>query len=618
MRRALTALLVITLLIGALTAWVMGPVATRLQSARGAIAETSTDLEASDLEQALSDLEAARDRLDSLSGKVLRAVPLVGSNVRAVRSVTEALIPVVRTAAELARASKSIRKGGFLEGGRVRVSALRDLAGPLADEVAALRGLETAATDSMSGALAPPLWDELETLGERASSLRRDLESAATLLRHSPELLGMGKPRRYLILLMNNAELRGAGGLLAGIGTLRFDRGHLELEKISSVHDLDIEPRVEVPAPPTFERRFSQFEANTSLWVNATYSPDVPDVATVAARLYDRITGLKTDGALLLDPRGLTALLDPEVALELQGVGEVPVADLPRFVYSDAYDAFDDPGEERQDAILDLGVAAFQSFIARGLPEDGVESLSEAVAGGHLAFVSFDRTESRALAEVGASRDLPVAGDDVLFVTVQNLGGGGSEGTKLDYWASRSTDHACEISTDEMTCATSVRLRNRAPKGLTTYVAGKPYGLLRSYLEIYVPDDATVEDVRLDGRPVDFRPDPHDDMLSLGVYLEIPRMEDAEVTVVYRAPIGDEGYRLVATPQPLAHDARFSITLEVPDGWSVSGPGVVESGRVRYADSFSSPIEIEMAPGERKGLPALWHALKRFWNEPIF
>lgn len=618
MKRALIALLVIALVIGALTAWVVLPVASRLESARDAIAGSSTELRAADLKQALTDLQAADDRLGSLPAKALGLVPVIGANVGAVRSVTEALIPVVRTAGHLQRSTRSLREGGLFRGGRARPSVLAQIAKPLADEVAALSRLEIAANDAMTGALLPPLWDEFEKLASRASSLRRGLDRASVLVRRSPDLLGVGRSRRYLILLMNNAELRGAGGVLTGIGSLRFDDGKLELEAIDSVHDLDVEPKIEVPSPPTYERRFNQFEANTTLWLNTTYSPDVPDVAIVASRLYERVTGLKTHGAIVTDPRGLAALLNDDVVLELDNFGDVPAADLPRVVYSDAYDAFEDPRLERREALLDLGVAAFESFIDQGLPEDGTQRVADAVSGGHLGFVSFDAVEERALADVGASHDLPAVRSDVVLVTVQNLGGGGDEGTKLDYWASRSTEHACDLTTTQMTCATTVRLENRTPKGLSTYVAGRPYGLMRSYLEVYVPGDAVIEDVRRDGRSVDFRPDPHDDMTSIAVYLEIPRGEDDEVTVVYRAPLDEEGYRLIATPQPLAHDARLSIALQVPDGWSAIGPGDVEEGRFRYVDEFDEPIEVQITPDDRAGLSGLWQSVQRFWNEPLF
>lgn len=606
----------LVIFIGVLAAWVMVPVAGNLRAAQEAIAETGPDLRASDLADAREELNAASDRLNSPAGKALRLVPLVGSNVGAVKTVTEALIPVVDTASTLERSSRALRKGGFIEDGRFRVSDLRDLQDPLDEEVTALRGLEIAARDSMTGVIVPPLWDELAEIAKRAAELRRGLADATTLIRRAPDILGAREPRRYLVMLINNAELRGAGGILAGVGTMAFDGGKLKLERMYSVHDLDVDPRIEVPAPPTYERRFAQFEANTTLWLNSTYSPDVPDVALVASRLFQRVTGVKTHGAILLDPRGLSALLDEEAVLNLENLGDVPARNLPRVVYSDAYEVFTDQ-IGRREAILELGVAAFQSFLDEGLPEDGAERIAEAVAGGHLGFVSFDPTENRALTGVGASHDLPEVPGDVLLVTAQNFGYS-DEGTKLDYWVKRKTEHSCEIEPVAATCATTVRFNNDAPKGLSTYVAGKPYGLLRTYVEVYIPDDAELQEMRVDGREVDFRPDPHDDMLSLGVYLEIERSETTEVTAVYRLPLGPDGYRLVATPQPLTRDARVSIALGIPEGWSASGPGEVEDGSVRFIDDFDSPLEIEIAPDERKGLSAVWRKLSRFWSEPLF
>lgn len=615
MKRALVVTLVVLVCIGGLTAWVVVPVAARLRDVEDAIAEGNADLQGPRLAAARADLRTARDRLQSLPAKVLRFVPLVGANVDAVGSVTEALIPVVDTAVRLERSSRSFRKGGFVSGGRFRADDLAALSGPLSDEVVALQQLEIAARDSMTGAVLPPLWDRLATIADRASQLRRRLDDAATLVRRAPRLLGVGNPRRYLVMLLNNAELRGAGGILAGIGSIRFVEGRIELEKMFSVHDLDVEPRITVPAPSTYERRFGQFQANTTLWLNTTFSPDVPDVATVASRLFERVTGKRTSGALLLDPRGLAALLDEDAELELDNLGKVSAEDLPRVVYSDAYDVFTDQ-VQRRNAILELGVEAFERFVADGVPEDGIDAIGDAVAGGHLGFVAFDDVEGRALAGVGAAHDLPAVAGDTLLVTAQNFGYR-DEGTKLDYWVDRTVQHSCELDAEVATCATTVRFENKAPKGLTTFVAGVPYGLLRSYVEIYVPGSAELDEVRVDGRAANFRPELHEDMLSLGVYIEIPRTESVEVSSFYRLRLGDRGYRLVATPQPLARDADLSISVGIPDGWSATGAGTVRDGVLRVTGPFDAPLDIAARPDDRTGVSALWENLVSFWNEPV-
>lgn len=604
------------LLVIGLTAYVAIPVASHLKAARDAL--SGGELGRKELERARRQVLAAQDRLDSLPAKVLRVVPLVGGNLGAVEDVTAALEPVVAAARELESRARVFRRGGFVQDGRIRIPELQELADPLRGEVVAMRRLETAAASNMNGTLAPPLWDALSELRDRAGDLYERLDAASVLLQRAPALLGTGTPRRYLLMLVNNAELRGAGGVLAGVGSIRFDNGKMTLERLYSVHDLQTDPPIEVPAPRTYERRFGRFQANTTLWLNTTYSPDVPDVALVASRLFEKGTGVKTSGALLLDPRGLAALLDPDAELTLPGVGEIAARDLPRAIYSDVYEAFDDQ-VARRDAILQLGAQAFETLIDNGLPDDGVQAIGDAVGGGHLTFVSFDKAEADALQRVGAAHDLPPVVNDTLLVTVQNFGGGGGQGTKLDYWVDRKTEHSCEIpESGPALCATSVSLTNNAPKGLTRYVAGNPYGLLRSYVEVYIPGNANIEEVRVNGRASQFRPDPHDDRLSVGVYVEIPRGQDKEISVVYRLPGTEDGYQLRAIPQPLARDSDLRISVSVPDGWTTTGPGTLTDGVARFRGPFDSEIEIDAAPGGRKGLSALWDALKSFWNDPLF
>ena len=612
------ALLLVVLVAAGL--FVILPVARDLSAAKSVLARPPADLTDADIAAARTHLDSARDRLGSIPARALGIVPVVGSNLAAVRAVTEEAARELDAGGAVAAVLETTDRAGVIDEGAVNVQLLDDLAGPLEDQLAALRTLQDVLSEHRTGSLAPPLWTAFDELLDRTGGLVEGTGAAVRLLESSPGLLGEDAPRRYLVMLVNNAELRGAGGILAGVGTLEVIDGRLELGPFHSVHDLAQDPPEEVPAPAEYERRFGVYKANTTLWLNATFSPDFPDVALVASRLFRHVTGIRTDGVLQVDPVALAALLPPGTRIEVPGADtELQSSEVARFVYSEAYEQFRDQ-EQRRDALLQVGKKAFQAILSEGVGgSDALGRIGDALAGGHVRFVSFDRQERAALDASGVSGDVaPVAGDSLL-VTTQNFGSGIDVGTKLDYWARRVVGHRCQIAADEPSrCISSVELGNEAPKGLPRYVAGSPYGLLRSYVEVYVPQEARLVSVELDGSPVEFRAEPQAGRRAVGVFVQMPPGEARSLEVAYELPESDS-YTFQAIPQPLATDATIDVSVKLPQDWAADYSGFEEQpGVVRYRGPFDRNLELSAGPSEKTGLPAWWEDLQEFWRDPAF
>jgi hypothetical protein len=596
------------------------PVVRDLRAAESVLSGAPADVTNEQIITAQEHLRSAHDRLESLPARALGALPLVGANLGAVREVTAAASRVLEAGAELSRVLDHSDVAGILDDGAVNRRLLDALEAPLQEQVEALRALEGVLQERRSGSLAPPLWSALDELLYQTRGILEDAGAGLRLLQVRDGLLGRDRPRRYLVVLVNNAELRGSGGILAGVGTLEVAGGRVELGRFHSVHDLAQRPPEPVAAPAEYERRFGVYKANTTLWLNTTFSPDFPDVALVAARLFEHVTGSATDGVLQIDPVALAALLPRGTEIAVPALEErLEASELARFVYSDAYDRFEDQSR-RRDALLRVGERVFEQIVAHGIGgSEGLVRVGDAVAGGHLRFASFDEEEAAALAAVGASWDLaPVEGDSLL-VTAQNFGSGRrDQGTKLDYWVRRALRHSCSVRQEGPTrCATDVVLRNETPTGLTTYVAGDPYGLVRSYVEVYVPQEAELVAVQLDGSPVEFRAEGQAGRTAVGVFVEVPRGQTGSLQVAYELPERDD-YSFHALPQPLAADATIDVTVELPDDWVVHGAGATERDGVNtYLGPFDRRLEITAGPSERTGLPALWEDLQDFWNDPV-
>jgi hypothetical protein len=438
---------------------------------------------------------------------MLRLLPVARQNIDALRAVADGAVPVLSTGLSLEKALDDIDSRGLVDNGRIDITLLRDIHAAVKEEASTLGDLIDQVRHHRTGWLVPPLWAQMDSFLTEYGRLSERVGAADDLLARIDALLGAERPRRYLVMLINNAELRGAGGILSGVGTIQLDNGKFDVGDFYSVHELRSERLKSVPAPKDYARRFEIYKANTTLWLNTTYSPDVPDVAVVASRLFKAVTGIGTDGAFVIDPRGVTAMADPNHSIEIPELGvSIEPQGLADFIYSDAYARVEDQ-ELRRLALLAAGERVMGDLVSGGLGgRDRLQSMADAFAGGHVRFVSFVPAEESALDALGISGDLSTPDETIpITVTQQNLGSANGSGNKLDFWTDRQIAQACDVDVHLAKCVTGFHVANDTPKGLIEYVAGKPYGMLRTYAEIYVPEGAQLTNVTLDGTPVEYR-----------------------------------------------------------------------------------------------------------------
>ncbi|MGH2749786.1 MAG: DUF4012 domain-containing protein [Actinomycetota bacterium] len=596
-----------------LSAFLALEVAPELLGARRVLGGSVTELSTEDLLTARAHLENAQGALDSGAASALRLLPVARQNVDAFARVSDSLTEVVDAGLMMRARTDEFEGDPLFAGGSVDMDALSSLDESLSLQARALGGLEQSLRDGRNGWLLPPLWGIFDSSLRRVEPLAAAARNGGLAVDLAEPLLGVPEPRTYLVVLLNNAELRGAGGLPSGAGILTASDGRIELGDFHRAKFMrGGAPYEKVPAPADLTRRWGRYAADTTMWVNSTMSPDSTEVAPVVAAIARKRTGHRFDGVVFADPTGLTALVSPNAELNAPGGLAVRGRDLGSYVMSDAYEELGDVPRERKETLVDLGRSAFAAAVERGYSSvRQLDRIGHALRGGHLRLVSFDPEEQRSLdrLDVGGRLSAP-AGDGVL-VTAQNTGA-----DKLDYWARRSIDHRCSIEDTMAACATTVTLANAAPRGLSRYVANEPYGLLQNYLEVYVPARAEITGVRRDAQPAEIRRENHSGYTSVGVAVELPRSKRTILTVTYELPI--EGrYSLALIPQPLAHDAHLSVRLDAPEGWVVRGPGgdaVEPSG---YRGALSGTARFSASPEARPGLSGAWTRIGSFLNEPL-
>ncbi|HWC13972.1 MAG TPA: hypothetical protein VG929_05205, partial [Actinomycetota bacterium] len=211
-RRILLAAATALAVVLGVTVYVVLGVVRDLRAARVALEGFPAAPAAADLPLAKNHVSNAVRRLDTVPARAVGLVPVIRQNLGSIRAVLEASLPLLEAAAGIDAALEPIRRGGLITDGTVDLVRLEALEGPVGRSEVTLENLNLVAGRALSPVLLPPVWDLVALVEDRSGRSLATTRAAQAALAAAPELLGRTTPRTYLVVLINNAELRGAGG----------------------------------------------------------------------------------------------------------------------------------------------------------------------------------------------------------------------------------------------------------------------------------------------------------------------------------------------------------------------------------------------------------------------
>ncbi len=138
-------------------------------------------------------------------------------------------------------------------------------------------------------------------------SWRQQLKQGLVLWRWLPQLLGTTKRKDYLIILVDNNELRPGGGLITAYAQLTFEGGQLLDTQTFDIYQLDNQLTGEITPPSPLQKYLGQKSWRIR---NAAWQPSYPDTARQIDWFYQKATGQNLDGVILIDDNFLAATAD--------------------------------------------------------------------------------------------------------------------------------------------------------------------------------------------------------------------------------------------------------------------------------------------------------------------
>ena len=508
-RFALVAVVVVVVIVLA-AAWVAFravQAAGALMDARDVVKSLETGVDERDpdvLANALPQAQDAASRARAASSdpvwKLAEHVPWVGAQLEGVSTVSASLDDVVQDALPPVRDLGQLLQGGELRrsDGSVDVQALAQAAPALAAASATatqanarVQGIDT---EALVGPLQGPVTDAADGLA-RVAGLLAGVDRAASL---APAMLGADGPRTYLVLALNSAELRSAGGIVGSILEVKADDGHLTLGRQVSTADLE---GIDQPILPLTPAETTLYGSRLGRWIqNAVTTPDFPRAAQLITARWERDVHGSVDGVVATDPVAVQKVL--HALGPVKGDGRTLEADsILRLLLRDTYrDA--ETGAEADAVFSSVAGTVFGALTGgAGTSPDLLDALSSASDEGRFRVWSAHDDEQQVLQDSGIGSAF-LSGDhpDAAGVFLNDA----TEG-KLDYYLKTKVSAQCAVG--DTTATVRVELTYTPPKDVDSLpdfaLGARPDavapGSLATGVLFFAPVGAPLEAVTQDG-----------------------------------------------------------------------------------------------------------------------
>jgi hypothetical protein len=478
-------------------------------------------------------LQSHAARAESLTSDLIwrasETVPLVGPNLVAFREAAamiddvaeQALPPLAEVAQSLTIDSLSPQDGTFdlqifLDASPLLEESSRALnnAAIMADEIDTTNTVEQIGTAV----------DQVKALVAQARDAVGGLDRAARLL---PPMLGANEPRSYLLLSLNNSELRAAGGIPGAVAVVNADRGKITLGALSSANAIG---EFDHPPTPLTDSEATLFNPTMGTYLqNVTSTPDFSRSGQLAQAMWQQSSGQLVDGVISLDPVATGYLLEATGPIDAGAGITLSSANAAEFLLSTVYATLDE--QTVQDLFFANVTGKVFSAITSGNADAAslVKALTRSADESRLRVWTSHAEEQAELKGLAISGEVPASTDEK---TAFGVYFNDSTGGKMDYYLTSSVGIASAVCRNDgrPNFEVKVQLGSTAPGDAATtlppYVTadglfGVSPGNVATNVFVYAPAGSVPYSVTIDGQEYSFVASEHAGNSVVGVNVEL-------------------------------------------------------------------------------------------------
>jgi hypothetical protein len=466
------------LVVIAASAWVLYTglkARTELEAVRTGVSQLRSDIRDGNLSAAQADADSVREHADRAydltTGPVWAVagnIPYLGDPMKTTRAVTASVHSIADGALPgLIAATHGFHSLRAPDGG-FDVKSIAALGPALGRATVAMddaaHTIATASDTTWLGSVNQARDDLLDQVTRLSTSIR----SARLAVDIVPPMLGADGPRTYMITFENNAEMRGVGGLPGAFAILRADNGKLSFSQFGSNDSLQ-----GTPSGLDFGSGFNTLWPGdpTNSYKNSDDSLNFPYAAQIWTAMWKRKTGQQLDGAIALDPRALSYLLDVTGPTFLPDHTKISGDNVVTLTQKEVYVRFAHDRQARKRYLDDIArVVAKKLVSTRHSPLDLLKAAGKGAQEQRVLLWARDQSVEKKLSSLPLAGVVPPTTAPYAGVAIVN-----TLGSKLDYYMHASLAYTRSGCGSTRSVTAKITITNNATSGLPSFVYGLIY-----------------------------------------------------------------------------------------------------------------------------------------------
>lgn len=480
-----------------------------------AMAMGDADSAQSDANDAAATAQSMHQETQGVLWDVASVLPVIGQDVRNVRGITEAADTLASGAlVPLAQASGSFSLSTLLQDGSINVSAVQQLADALSTVTPATQQAAQTLDALQDGSLSE-VNEQLDNVRSQVDSINSLASGLSKVGSNLSTLLGAnGQTKNYLIMALNNAEIRPAGGFVGSVGVLSITDGAFTMGDFDTSYYWATSTVTLTPGQIALEGQYEPYIKADTYFGNSSIDPNFPGTAQIALEHYQASAPnpVTLDGIVGVDPVFLQALLGLTDGITASDGTRIDGTNAAQELLNGVYLRYPDDADQQDAYLSDVASKCFDAILG-GLRSVSITDLTQVLSNGvddhHLQIWFADDTletnVAQALGADGALETDPASPQ--LGVYLNNAGG-----TKMDWYLSRDTTlgTATTNADGSQSYAATTTIGNHVTAdeaaSLPTYIAGDgamivpvSQGEFATIVYLYAPAGGTISDVQCDG-----------------------------------------------------------------------------------------------------------------------
>ncbi len=412
---------------------------------------------------------------------------------------------------------------------------------------------------------------EMITLIDEAATLTSE---AKPLFEVSPWLLGIEKPRRYLILFQNDGELRPTGGFMTAYAVLEVDKGKPKPIVSEDIYALDSRFRPTEKAPEALVKYVPFPYSQDPRWRlrDMNISPDFKTSMETFSPNFQKASSLKYDGIVAIDTEVLVRFLkvlgpvgvpewgnfSSEPDKRCDGCPQV-VYELERLISKPTYEI-----KVARKAVIG---PLMHSILANALgsPKEKIPDLFETVFSSllekHVLFYFPDEKVQEAVESFNIAGRIKGYDGDFFHLNDTSF-----SGAKSNFFIKQEVEQKIEIKDGKVVKTVTIEYKNPSPASNCNLEAGQlclnaPY---RDWFRIFVPKGAKL--LESSGSEVEVKTSEELDKTVFEGFFgdKYPLRPQGSAKVVFKYelpnPVKKE-YKLLIQKQPGTDEPLYSVIL---------------------------------------------------------